>query len=337
MQNNLKSAFEAMLLKAGAFFRRQQWKEIFIFLFFLLLSFGFWLLQSLQQDYERKVDLPVRYKNVPSEWVLSESNPKKISILLKDKGTILMYYSWNAQINPVDISVPDLPRLSENSLQITSRVLESAVSKQLISSTSILSIEPREVELKYDSLSSRTVPVIANVQVHTKPGFQVSDTIRISHPKVRLFGSSRILDTLNEVRTKLVTLNDAVKTKELSTHLDLPEGIKSDNETVKLTVPIEEFTEKKVELPVLCLDIPSDIVLRIFPSKVEVTCNIPVSQFRELTSEKLEIIIPFREFEGNQATGKMPVRLSKKPAWVTNPVIVPNELEFIIEQQIKND
>lgn len=337
MQNNLKSAFEAMLLKIGAFFRRQQWKEIFIFLFFLLLAFGFWLLQSLQQDYERRIELPVRYKNIPSEWVLSENNPKKLSVLLKDKGTTLMYYSWNAQINPVDISVPDLPRLSDYTLQVSGRMLESAVSKQLISSTSILSIEPREVELQYDSLSSRTVPVIANVQISTKPGFQVSDSIRISHPEVRLYGSNRVLDTLNRVYTKLVTWDDASKTKELSVSLDLPEGIKSDNETIKLTVPVEEFTEKKVELTVLCLDIPSGFALRMFPSKVEVLCHIPVSQFRELTADKLEIILPFSEFEENQATGKMPMRLTRKPAWVINPVIVPNELEFIIEQQITHD
>lgn len=336
MQNNLKSALESMLLNVGAFFRRQQWKEIFIFLLFLLLSFGFWLLQSLQQDYERRIELPLRYRNVPSEWVLSESNPKKISILLKDKGTTLMYYSWNAHFNPVDISVPDLTSLSDNSLSITARMLEAAISKQLISSTSILSIEPREIELQYDTLGSRIVPVVANIQVETTPGFQISDSIKISHPEVRLFGSSRVLDTLTEVQTKLFTLKNASKTKEVTAYLDLPEGVKSDHETIKLTIPVEEFTEKKIELSVLCLDIPADYILRMFPSKVEVTCNIPVSQFRELTVEKLEILIPFNEFEENQATGRVPVRLTRKPSWVVNPVIVPNELEFIIEQ-LKHD
>ncbi len=336
MQNNLKSALGKMLLKAGAFFRRQQWKEIFIFIFFLFLSLGFWLLQSLQQDYERRIELPLRYRDIPSEWVLSESNPKNVSILLKDKGTTLMYYFWNAHFNPVDISILNLPLLSDSSLSITGRMLEAAVSKQLISSTSIISIEPREIELQYDTLDSRIVPVVANVQIGTKPGFQVFDSIRISYPEVRLFGSSRVLDTLNEIRTKLLTLENVSKTKEVTAYLDLPKGVKSDREAVKITIPVEEFTEKKIELPVLCLDIPADYVLRIFPSKVEVACNIPVSQFRGLTAEKLEILIPFNEFEENQATGKVKVRLTEKPSWVSNPVIVPNELEFVIEQ-LKHD
>ena len=336
MQNNIKSALKSMLLKMGAFFRRQQWKEIFIFIFFLLLSFGFWFLQSLQQDYERKIELPLRYRNVPSEWVLSGSNPEKISIQLKDKGTTLMYYSWRAKFNPIDISISGLPRLSDYSLHVTSNMLETAVSKQLISSTSIISMEPREVALLYDSLSSRLVSVVENISIVTKPGYQISDSIKISHPEILLFGSRSILDTLDEVRTKLVVLDNVSKTKELTVHLDLPEGVKSKNETVKLTIPVEEFTEKKLQLPVSCSDIPDNYTLRLFPSSVEVSCNIPVSQFRGLTESNLEIMIPFKEFEKHKSTGKIMIRLTKKPSWVMNAVIAPNELEFIIEQSSRD-
>ena len=334
MQNILKSALESLLRNTGDFFRRQQWKEVFIFIFFLLLSFGIWLLQSLQQDYDHRIELLLRYKNIPSEWVLLEGNPNKVSILLRDKGTTLMYYSWKASFDPVDIQVSGLPQLPERSLKVSGSVLETAISKQLISSTSIISIEPREIELQYDSLGSRIVPVVENIRINTKPGFQISDSIKISHSEVRIYGSRSVLDTLNEVRTELITLNNMSKTKELTAHLDLPKGVKSDNTTVKLTIPVEEFTEKKIQLPVSCPDIPSDYVLRIFPSTIEVTCNVPLSQFRELTEEMLEVIIPFNEFKENQATGKIPVKLTKKPSWIINYTVAPNELEFIIEYLI---
>ena len=328
------SALVIMLLRIVAFFRRRQWKEIFIFIFFLSLSFGFWLLQSLQQDYERRIEFPLRYKNVPSEWILSDSNPEKISILLKDKGTTMLYYIWKTNVDPVDISISGLTRLSDFSFGIAGNVIETAVSKQLISSTTILSFEPNEIVLRYDSLDSRFVKVVENVRITTKPGFQISDSIRISYPEVRLFGSRSVLATLNVVKTKQVVLENLSKTREVTAHLDLPVGIKSDHETVKLTIPVEEFTEKKLQLPVLCLDIPDDYALRLFPANVEVTCNIPLSQFRELTTEKLSIVIPFKDFEDYQHTGKIPVRLSEKPSWVTNYVVSPNELEFIIERLI---
>jgi len=336
MQNSFKSALESVFLKAGTLFRRQQWKEYFIFLFFLLLSFGFWFLQSLQQDYERKIELPLRYKNVPQEWALSESNPKKITILLKDKGTTLLYYSWNSNFNPVDINIPGLPRLSEYSLNISRNVLETAVSKQLISSTSIMSIEPREIDLFFDSLSSRIVPVVENISITTTPGFQISDSIKMSLSEVRIYGSRKVLDTLNVVRTKLITLDGVSKTKEITAHLDLPKGVNADHETVKLIVPIDEFTEKKIQLQVSCNDIPAGYELRFFPSNVEVTCSVPLKYFKDLTTEKLNIVIPFNEFKENQATGKIQVRLTEKPSWVISSVVVPDQLEFIIEY-LKDD
>jgi Uncharacterized protein conserved in bacteria len=336
MQNSFKSALGSVFLKTGTLFRRQQWKEYFIFLFFLLLSFGFWLLQSLQQDYERRIELPLRYKNVPQEWALSENNPKNISILLKDKGTTLLYYSWNSNFIPVDINVSALSRLTEYSLNISRNVLETAVSKQLISSTSIISIEPREIEIYYDSLSSRIVPVVENISITTTPGFQISDSIKLSTSEVRIYGSRKALDSLNVVRTKLITLDGVSKTKEVTAHLDLPKGVNADNETVKLTIPVDEFTEKKLQLQVLCPDIPVGYELRIFPSTVEVTCNVPLKYFKDLTDEKLGIVIPFNEFEINQSTGKIQVRLTEKPSWVISYAVVPDQLEFIIEY-LKND
>jgi hypothetical protein len=332
MQSKFISALESMSRNTGDFFRNQQWKEILTFLFFLLLSFVFWLLQSLQQDYERRIELPLRYKDIPSEWILSGNNPEKITLLLKDKGSALIYYSWKAHFSPVDISVSNLSHSSDQCLHVTSQVLETAMLKRLMSSTSIISIDPHEIKIKYDSLSSRWVSVVANVSVNTQPGFQLSGSIKISHPEVRLYGSREILDTLQDVSTKFFAIENVSNTEEVTLALDLPAGVKADYETVKLTVPVEEFTEKRMQLPVLCYDIPAGYALRVFPSTVEVVCDIPLSLFKELTDDKIEIQLSFDEFRENRSTGKLPAKLTKKPSWVVNTIIIPNELEFIIEQ-----
>jgi len=331
MQNNWKSAFKSGLLRTGDFFRRQQWKGFFIFLFFLLLAFVFWFLQTLQQDYEHRIEYPIKYKNVPEEWALSESNPQTVSALLKEKGANLLYYLWNASSNTIEISVSGLSQTSDSTLIITNRMLETEVSKQLFASASIISFEPREIELHYDMLSNRISKVLPKVTITTKPGYQLSDNITVSPSEVRLYGSSKTLALLNEIKTIPTSLEEVSKTSVLTVQLDLPAGVRSESETVSLIIPVEEFTEKKIQLPVLCPDIPESYILRMFPSNVEITCYLPLSQFRELTEEKLEIMIPFAEFEVNQATGKIPVKLSRKPEWVTNPVVSPNELEFIIE------
>ena len=332
MQHQYLSALESKLRDVGVFFRNQQWKQVFIFLFFLLLSFCFWFLQNLQQDFERRVELPLRYKNVPSEWILSEDKPAKISIFLKDKGTMLMYYFWKTNFSPVDISVSNLSRAGINSLLIPNKVLEEAVTNQLKTSTTISSIEPREVILFYDSLGNRLVPVVADVLIQTKPGFQISDSIRLTPSFVRLYGSNKALEQINSITTKRYSLKNVSDHQEINASLVIPSGIKADPEQVKLSITVEEYTEKRLKLPVLCSDIPSGYALRIFPLNVEIVCNVPMSKFRLLNEEDIEIHLPFQEFEEKQTIGKIPIRLTRKPSWVVIAEIIPKEVEFIIEQ-----
>jgi YbbR domain-containing protein len=318
----------------GAFPKKEKWKEMLIFLFFFLLSFGFWLLQTLQQDYEKKIELPLKMINVPKDWVISKESEQDVRIVLKDKGTTLMHYFWKSSISPIDISFINVTASSDSTVVITNRMLRNAIDKQLVSSTSIVSIDPADVTVKYDKLSAKTVPVIPNLKIVTKQGFQISDSIKIDNPTVKLYASKKILDRLDDVKTKLVTLNNVSKTKEVTAKLDLPEGVSVDDGTVKLTIPIEEFTEKTFRLPILCTDIPDGFMLRIFPSTVDVVCSIPISHFKDLTENLLEIHVLFRDFKNNQVSGKLPLRLTAKPDWLTNEnvKIVPENVEFIIEQ-----
>jgi hypothetical protein len=316
----------------GVLPNNKKWKEILIFLFFLLLSFGFWFLQTLQQDYEKKIELPLKIGNVPKNWVISGESAQEIRIVLRDKGTTLMYHVWKSNFSPVDISLANISASSDSTVVITNRMLHNAVEKQLISSTAIVSIEPTDVTVKYDKLSSKTVPVIPDLKIVTKQGFQISDSIKIENPTVKLYASKKILDTINGIKTKPVTLNNVSKTKEVTAGLNLPEGVSVDEETVNMTIPIEEFTEKAFHLPVLCADLPKGFIVRIFPATVEVVCNTPISYFKELTGESLEIHLLFQEFNNNQTTGTLPLRLTRKPDWLRNVKIAPENVEFIIEQ-----
>jgi hypothetical protein len=83
---------------------------------------------------------------------------------------------------------------------------------------------------------------------------------------------------------------------------------------------------------VLCNDLPGNYALRTFPTSVDVVCNVPISRFRELTEADLEIQIPFNEFEAKHTEGKILLYLTKQPLWVVHPVIIPDIIEFIIEQ-----
>lgn len=329
------NVFKSMINKIKIFFRQQQWKEIMIFLFFLLLSSGLWCLQSLQQEYEIEIEIPIKYKNIPSDMTLAGNNPTMIIAKIRDKGTVLLNYSWLRTFAPIEINMKEVRSENDQTGTVSRRIIESNISKQLIASTSIIGFEPQSIQVEYTELKSKELPVQPDITLSMKPGFQLAGEIRSVPEKIQVYASNTILDSLSVLKTIHREIKDADKELEITLQVQEIEGVKMEPDKVKIIIPIEEFTEKRFILPVICTDVPDNYTLRLFQSAIEVTCNIPISRFKDVTENDFEIQIPFREFEENQSAGELSIRLTKKPEWISDPTLNPNLIEFIIEQQTR--
>ena len=59
--------------------------ELLVFCFFLAVSFGFWLLQALNETLQREVSVRLELENVPPDVVIIDSLPPAISVTLQNK------------------------------------------------------------------------------------------------------------------------------------------------------------------------------------------------------------------------------------------------------------
>jgi hypothetical protein len=316
--------------KIKPFFLQRQWKESLIFFFFLLLSLGFWLLLNLQQEYEIEVSVPVKYRNIPPEMAITDEYPQKIVAKLRDRGIILINYSWLHSFSPIEVNLSDIRK--EGNHQVAKRAIETGISKHLISTTSLLEFEPESFTVEYKTMQYKEVPVQADISVSLEPGFQISGPITVVPEKVRVYADNNTLELITNVKIVDSEIKKANQTKKINVRLQKIDNVRIDPGEVTVTVPIEEFTEKRMVLAVGCSDLPENYILRFFPSSVEVVCNVPLSRFKELEDTHFEISIPFEEFETNQLSGKLPVYLTKQPSWIAHTAIIPATVEFIIEQ-----
>jgi hypothetical protein len=320
----------SVVRKINRFFRRQQWKEVPVFLFFVLLSAGFWYLQSLQQEFEIEITVPVKYKNIPEGIILAGDHPPAVVAKIRDKGIVLINYSWLNTFNPVEINIKGL--LKSEQPVVTAKTIEYALSKQLIASTTLLAFEPQSIHITYTELQTKMLPVEADVNVSLESGYQVSGEITLNPPTVQAHADAALLDTLTRLKTVPVELKKASRTTQITAALQKIDGLRTEPGEVTLTIPVEEYTEKRLTIPVQCENLPENHTLRLFPASVEITCNIPVSRFKDLTENDFEIRIPFREFQAGQATGKITLRLTRQPARIATPAIQPDIIEYIIER-----
>ena len=108
-------------------------------------------------------------------------------------------------------------------------------------------------------------------------------------------------------------------------------GVNFETEYVAVIIPIEEYTEKTLEIPITCADIPPRYKVRMFPASIAVTCRVPLSKFKDLTEKDFEITIPFAELYENTSSYQQ-VMLRKSPTWIHSATLSPDKIEFLIEE-----
>ena len=306
------------------------WKEVFVFIFFVLLSFSFWLIISLKKEYEKTIDVPIHYSNIRPDITFDSKLPDKISILISDQGEKLVNYSLNKDIKGIVFNDKALDTINHK-LSISNIELESLISQRLLATTKLTNFFPQSINIHYNKKEHKDVPIIFNGYIQFAPGYQQSGEIQTSPKIIRIFASAKRLKDIDKIRTRPLEIKNAKETITTTTPLEHIDGVTLDAYEVALIVPVEEFTEKTIEVPLTCLDIPSGYKLRTFPSSVKVTCDIPLSHFDELNPSDLSIDLSFYTLEKNY-NGRIAIKLTKAPSWLHNIKLAPKNIEFILEQ-----
>ncbi|MCC8144728.1 MAG: YbbR-like domain-containing protein [Tannerellaceae bacterium] len=326
---NINNSFKSVPEEINTFLRRQRWKEVLIFIFFVLLSLGFWMLQSLQQEYEIDITIPVRYKHAPLDISFNEIPPDKVVAHIRDKGSVLLNYTFGRGFIPIEINMKEVA--VNGSFSVKRREIESNIQKQLIASTSLLSFEPSQIDISYSTRQRKEVPVTFTGRIDIERGYQQAGNITFEPATVSVYAGASTLDTLTAIKTNFIEIKKGNKTITRAVQLQKLPGTSLEPEYVTVTVPIEEFTEKIIEIPVVCNNLSWGYTLRTFPPLVKVVCNVPLSRFKELSAEDFSIEISFYDLEQN-ISGTIPVKLTKKPEWIQNITLVPDRIEFLLEQ-----
>ena len=319
-------------IKIKAFLHRQSWKEVLIFFSFLLLSFGFWILQSLNEEYEIEITIPVRYKDIPADVAFTQPPPKSIVISVKDKGNVLLNYSIGRTISAVEIDYKNTQH-KNGLLTVSQQEIESHLQKQLFNTTQLHRFTPTSIEIQTSKRKQKKVPVRFNGSVIPHDGYGVAGKIAISPTLVNIYSTQNVLDSITEVKTNYIEIKNVKKAISRNVSLETIPGVTFEQSNVALSIPIEEFTEKTLDIPVICTGIPQMYIVRMFPPSVKVNCNIPLSKYKDLTENSFHIRIKYEDLE-QHLTGSLPVELQEKPDWIQTYTLVPNKVEFIIEQAV---
>jgi hypothetical protein len=330
---NIIQSFKSMQRKINVLLRRRRWKEALVFLAFVCVSFGFWVLQSMQEEYEIQVTIPLRYKNLPPDIAFVQPPPTGITARIRDKGSVLLNYSIANKISAIELNLKEAHTDQSGTFVYAKSDLEGAIMKKLISTTSLLSFEPQQIQEPYSRLIKKKLPVVFNGNIQTEPGFVISKEIVITPSAVDVYASDITLETLQSVKTAYLEIKEAKRPVNRTVQLEEIAGATLEPLKVTVAVTIEEFTEKTLEILLKSVDVPSDYTIRMFPSVVKVTCTAPLSRYTNLTENDFAVEVSAADINRN-ISGMLPVLLTRKPGWVDKVTVTPDSIEFILEQKL---
>lgn len=328
-RRNIKRIYLNITRKTKNFLLSKKSREFFVFLFFFLIAGGFWLLQTLNNDYEAEFSIPVRLKEIPNNTVITSEPASELRIKVKDKGTVLLNYMLGKSFYPVTIDFPDY-KANNNHVRIYAAEFEKKILSQLNVSTQLISMKPDTLEYFYSTGESKRVPVKLRGSVSAGRQYYLSDTI-FKPDSVLVYAPEKVLDTINAAYTRPVKLENISDTLKRQVLLGTQKGVKFIPASIEMILPVDVYTEKTVEVPLVGVNFPADKVLRAFPSKVQVTFQVGLSRFRQINADDFHINVSYEELL-RLGSDKYPVKLTYMPQGVSQVRIHPEQVDFLIEQ-----
>ena len=330
-RQNIRLRYLRTLEKIRSFLLAKKSREFLIFLFFVFVSFCFWLLQVLNDDYETELSMQLKLKNVPENVVLTSELPNELKIGVQDKGTVLINYLLGKSLYPVTIDFEEYQDKG-NQIRFLSSALSKRVTGQLSQSTKLLAIKPDTLELIYTRGEGKKVPVCLRGEVEAERQYYISERI-FSPDSVMVYAPQEILDTITAAYTEALYVEEISDTTRHRAGIMPVKGARFTPSYSDITFMVDMYSEKTVEVPVQGVNFPEDKLLRTFPSKVQVTFQIGLRQFKTVNAEDFTVVVDYQTLEREKSEKCKPVLL-KSPANVNLIRVAPAEIDYIIEQKI---
>ena len=324
--------FQNFWKKCSDFVFQRRGHDILVFLFFLVVSAGFWLLQTLDETFEMEVVVPVELTNVPEEVVITTPLPKVITVVVRDRGSMLIRY-WRDDVNPLRFSFADYGgSAASGHVRIPQADVLKMLQTRLAGSSKVQTIHPDTLEYFYNHGMNALVPVKITGDVKTDSRFYLYD-VTTDPVEVNVFASAATLDTLTAVQTQPLSVAGLKENATFEVGLRPIRGAKMEPDRVKVTARVDFYMENTIEIPIVSLNFPGDRELRTFPSTVKVTYTVGFEHNKEVTRDKFVSVITYEEILDLQRQGvsKIPIRLKSIPEGVSNVHIEPAEVDFLVE------
>jgi hypothetical protein len=291
----------------------------------------------MTDEYVSDIRMPVNFTNIPADKQLNNSGDR-LTVKLRANGGDLFsakYISGGGKIH-INLSQVDIKksRYFDKYYLLTTRLLPQ-ITERFDFDHDLISISPDTIFLELEDIISRKLPVVPQLDIKCKEQYMLYDSIIVSPAAIMVSGPASLIDTLEFIETQLKVLSDLDKTTEINIPLVpviMSKDIRYSDTEVQLVIPIEQFTESSIDIPIQGSSTDSGISnIRTFPQTVQVVYQVALKDY-ELVKPEMFILSAVYDPEKDKEKTFLKIKTDKSPDFVRITRIQPDKVEYIIQQ-----
>jgi len=303
-------------------------RRLSVFITCLVLAVIAWVFVSLSNDHRYVVKEVVNFKNAPQRRAYRSLQSDTVDVTMQGSGWQMLFSKMDARNRVVNI---DLHTLDTKNFVVLGSQLKQ-INAERDAANQILAVNPDTLYFDFTSRMVKKVPVKLLLAISYQKRFALADRISIKPAYVTISGPANHIEKITEWPTdslKLNNINEDYKTR-LNLRLVRDGSMVVFPKAVEVGIPVDEFTEKTLEVPVKLLNHNYDNV-KIFPQKVKLTFTVSLKKYAETDENDFEAVADL-DLWRNKGYSTLPIKLTHIPSFCKIVSIEPQNIDFIVKK-----
>jgi YbbR domain-containing protein len=257
----------------------------------LFIALFLWFHAVTEKEFEIRRRVPIQVSAVPGDLILARPIPNEAVIRLKGKGKQLII-PFFSQIE----LLADASGVERGPTQIT-LTPENVDIPQGGGAILVEIISPRKVDLEFDLLLERKVPVKSKITVKPFEAFVQVGSVSFDPDSVMVGGPSQYVQPIEFVFTDTVRYSGAKKPLVDVVNLITPEGfnVTIDPKKIEASSDIQRLVQRTIaDIPVTLTHIPNGMSVYLEPSVISITITGGEEYLASLQKDNFSVYADYR-------------------------------------------
>lgn len=304
-------------------------RRLSVFITCLGLAIVAWIFTTLSSPLPFIINEALVYKNSPQKKAFHPLQADTIKITIQGTGWQMLFSKMKPDSKPITVDLTPLE--SRNYVVLSSQL--KLINAKRDANQQITAIDPDTLYFDFTNRLTKKVPVRALLGIDYQKQFAISGNVSIKPAYVTVSGPADRLQKIDEWKTdsiKATSVNESIATRinlQPVTEGNLTVYPKS----VLVNIPVDEFTEKTLDIPVKLINNHNYDNVKVFPQKVKVTFTTSLNRYKDMSDDLFEATADL-DLWRDHGYSTLPVQLTRFPPFCKIVKVSPANIDFIIKK-----